>query len=171
VKKKLKLGSTPKKEPESKAFAEAVAQFKAFTEARAKRLFAEYDLTLVAMVAAQVSREDTAPEDAVKHALRILDASRRELSARAKELKEMINRPVPVGVLHCTFLDGVRDITNQHKRPSRAEEYFRKFLVSEVGSQTAAKELERLKRDGFTCWEVLNYLSRYVKLRPPRKKI
>lgn len=171
MKRKSERNGIPKKEPESKAFVEAVASFKARRELRGKRLFAEYDLGLVATVAAQVSRECTGPEDAVKHALEILDASRQELSARAKKLKAIINAPVPVGAVHCSFSNGVRDITSQHKRPGRAEEYFGKFLRSKMGSDAAAKELERLKRDGFTVRELFVYLRQYLKFRPPRKRI
>jgi len=170
VKKKAKPNSIAKKGGETKALAEAVARYKAFREASAKKQFGEYDLALVATVAAQVSRECMRPEDAVKHALEILDVSRRELSARTKKLKRIINAPVHVSAVHCSFSDGVRVITNQRKRPSRGEEYFGKFLRSQMGSDAAAEELERLKRDGFTIVEVFNYLRRYLKFRRPRRQ-
>jgi hypothetical protein len=98
-----------------------------------------------------------------------LDASRRKLSARAQKRETIATAAVPVHALHSNFRDGIRAITEQ-KRNERAEEYFRKFLVFEIGTDAAAKELERLKRDGFTLDELREYEQRYEKFRPPRRK-
>jgi len=153
---------------ESKALAETVARFKADREARGDKLFANYDLPLVAQIAAQISKEGTKPEDAAKQALKILDACRQELSAREQKMKAITDAGVPVHALQFSFRDGVRAITAQN-RNERAEEYFRKFLVSEIGTDAAAKQLEQLKPDGFTLDQVKEYEQQYVTFR--RRKI
>jgi hypothetical protein len=168
-----KSGSTSKSEGrlpvESTALTETVARFQAHRKSAADKLFANYDLPLVAQIAAQISKEGTKPEDAAKQALKILDACREELSAREQKMKAITDAGVPVRALHCDFHDGIRGITEQN-RNERAEEYFRKFLVSEIGTDAAANELERLKRDGFTLDQVRDYECRYKKFRPPRRK-
>jgi len=158
-----------KTQVESKALAETVARYQAHRKSVGDKLFANYDLALVAQVAAQITREGAKPEDAAKQALKILDACRDELSAREQKMKAIADAAVPVNALQFTFRDGVRAITQQ-KRNDRAEEYFRKFLVSEIGSDAAANQLEQLKRDGFTLDQVKDYERQYVTFRPPRRK-
>jgi hypothetical protein len=169
MKKKSRLRPAAGKEPESQRLAETVTRYRDRREAVGEELFHDYDLALVAKIAAQVSSKNTNPDDAVEHALRILDASRRKLSARAQKRETIATAAVPVRALHCNFHDGIRAITEQN-RNERAEEYFRKFLVSEIGTDAAANELERLKRDGFTLDQVRDYECRYKKFRPPRRK-
>lgn len=169
MKKKSGPNSIPKKEAATNTLAEPIARLKAHREAVGKKLFPDYDLALVALVAAHVSREHKEPEDAARTALQILDACERERSARSRKLKAILNAPVDVYATQCSFEDGIRAITRQ-RRSARAEEYFQKFLVAEVGSKIAADQLKRLKRDGFTIDEIPNYESRYARFRPPRKQ-
>jgi hypothetical protein len=170
MKKRSKLDTSPRKQAESQALTETVARYKARREAVGRDLFLDYDLALVAQIAAQISKSEySTAEDAVEHALKILDAARKALSIRAEKLKTIKDAPVPVQGLQYNFQDGIRAIT-QEKRGARAEEYFRKFLVSEVGREGAAEELARLKRDGFTSDEVKNYESRYAEFCSPRKQ-
>jgi hypothetical protein len=152
------------------ALEKAVSQYKADREAVANKLFRDYDLGLVATVAAKICRERMEPKAAANEALKLLDACQDALSARRQKFGAMVNAKVPVEALNLSFNDGICAITNQHKRLSRAEEYFRKFLVSELGSEAAADELKRLRRDGFTIDEVRDYEVRYAKFRPPRKQ-
>jgi hypothetical protein len=154
---------------ESKPLAEMIARYKAHRNSIGDKLFANYDLALVAQIAAQISKEHPNPQDAAKQALKILDACRDELSAREQKMKTITNAPVPVHALQFSFRDGVRAITEQ-KRNERAEEYFRKFLVSEIGRDAAAEQLEQLKRDGFTLDQVRDYERQYAKFRGPRRK-
>jgi hypothetical protein len=158
-----------KTQVESKALAETVARFKAIVKAKGNYLFADYDFAQVVMVAAQVSRDGTKPEDAAKQALQILDACRDELIERKRKRKAMADAPVPLHVLHSDFRDGVKAITWQ-KRRDRAEEYFRNLLVFEIGSDAAAEQLKQLKRDGFTFDQLRDYQRRYRKFRPRRRK-
>jgi len=170
MKKDSKLRSAPKKDTGNQPLAETVARYKTHREAVARELFYEYELALVASIAAQLSkREYRTAEEAVEYALKILDAARKALLARAEKLKTIKDAPVPVQSLQYSFEDGIRAITRQ-KRGARAEEYFRKFLVSEMGREGAGEELARLKRNGFTIDEVKNYESRYAKFRPPQKQ-
>jgi len=159
-----------KTQVESKALAKTVARYDAQRKSVGDKLFARYDLALVAQIAAQISREYRTPEDAAKQALRILDACQHELSARAQKRDTIINAPVPVHALHYEFRDGVRAITHQENRPGRGEEYFGKFLRSTLGSGAGAKELERLKREGFTLDEVRDFETKYEEFRRQQRK-
>ena len=161
----LQSGQTP---IQSEASAKMAAQLKAHMEAVGEKSFHDYDLALVASIAAEVSSEHPEPKDAVKHALKILDAARQELSARAQKLKTIIDAKLPPYRFQYSFQEGIRAITQQ-KRSARAEEYFRKFLVSDVGSETASEELGRLKRDCFTMDEIISYRRSYEN-RSPRKQ-
>ena len=169
MKKKSSPADTSKKGQTNQALEEAVRKYKADREAVANKLFRDYDLGLVATVAAKICREGMEPKAAANEALKLLDACQDALSARRQKFSVMVNAKVPVEALKLSFNDGICAITNQ-QRLSRAEEYFRKFLVSELGSEAAADELKRLKRDGFTIDEVRDYEVRYAKFRPPRKQ-
>jgi hypothetical protein len=155
---------------ENKPLDETIARFKAHRKSIGEKLFHDYDLPLVATVAAQIRREGIGPEEAAKEAFKLLDACRDESSERAEKPDTITNAEVPMHALEFGFLDGVCTITGQQQRPGRAEEYFRKFLVSERGSDLAVIELGRLKRAGFTRDEVAEYQERYAKFRRPRRK-
>ena len=169
MKKKPKPWSAPEKDTENRSRAETVARYKAGREVAANDLFQGYDLPLVAQIAARVSSENTKPDDAVDRALRILDAARRKLLARAQNRDAIINADVPVDALHYDFRGGARMITREN-RSGRAEEYFGKFLRSTMGSEAGAKELERLKRDRFTLEEIRNFEMAYEEFRPRQRK-
>jgi hypothetical protein len=169
VKKKPTPAQTPNKEQKSQALEDAVRRYKRDRQALANKLFRVYDLELVATIAAKISKDGMQPSAAANQALKLLDACEEAISARKEKFAVMINAEVPVYALKLSFSDGICAITNQ-KRLSRAEEYFRKFLVSELGSKAAADELKRLKRDGFTIVEERDYEGRYAKFRPPRKQ-
>ena len=169
MKKKSKPADTPKKEQGSQALRKAVSQYKEHRAAIAKKLFREYDLKLVAMVAEQFRNKGMTPTVAASEALKVLDAYPDALAVRKQKFDAMVNAEVPIHALKLSFRDGVCAIVQQ-KRPARAEEYFRKLLVSEVGKDAAAEELKRLKRDGFIIDERKDYEDRYSKFRRSRKQ-
>jgi hypothetical protein len=169
MKKKSKTFTAQEKDTQNPRLAETVARYKARREAVGKDLFQDYELALVALIAALVSGDNTKPEDAVEHAFKILDASRRRLSDRAQKRDTIIHAPVPTHALQYTFRDGVRAITRQ-ERPSRGEEYFGKFLRSTLGTKPGAKELERLKRERFTVDEVSEFETQYEEFQPRQRK-
>jgi hypothetical protein len=170
MKKKPKPWSAPEKDTENRSRAETVARYKAGREAAAKDLFQDYDFPLVAQIAAQISSENTKPDDAVESALRILDAARRKLKERAQKRATIIQAEVPTHALQYVFSDGTRMITHQENRPGRAEEYFGKFLRSAMGREAGAKELGRLRREGFTLDEIRKFEAEYEEFRPRQRK-
>jgi hypothetical protein len=170
MKKKPKPADTPKDEPGSQALKEAVSQYKRQREARAKKLFRDYDFNLFAMIAEQFRNKGMQPEVAANEALKILDVYQDALATRKKKFDTIVNADVPVHALHLTFRDGVRGITSQQNRPGRGEEYFGKFLRSTLGPKAGAKELERLKREGFTRVEIGELETKYKEFRLQKRK-
>jgi hypothetical protein len=170
MKKKSKPADTPKKEQGSQALRKAVSQYKEYRAAIAKKLFREYDLKLVAMVAEQFRNKGMTPTVAASEALKVLDAYQDALAVRKQKFDAMVNAEVPEDALKLSFRDGVRTITSQQNRPGRGEEHFGKFLRFTMGREGGAKELERLKRDGFTRVETGEFETKYEEFRLRRRK-
>jgi hypothetical protein len=163
---KSKRGNTQKEERVNDPLAKTVSRFKAEREATAKKLFRGYDLELVASIAAKIWSEGTKPEAVANQALKILDACQEAISARKENFDRMVNAEVSLDTLDAlrwSFRDGIRAIT-QEKRADRGEEYFGRFLRCTMGQEAGAKELERLKRDGFTLDEAREFQRKYQKL-------
>jgi len=114
--------------------------------------------------------KEMTPQVAARRAFEMLDACRRETLARDEEHRAIIGTDVPVHALQLSFRDGVVAITRQENRPGRAEEYFGKFLRSEMGNEAGAKELGRLKGEGFTRGEVKELKRQYKDFHRGRKK-
>ena len=109
------------------------------------------------------------PKAAANEALKLLDACEEAISARKEKFAVMINAEVPVYALASSFRDGICAITQQ-KRADRAVEYFGKFIRSGMGAKAGAKELERLKRDGFTLEEIRKFEAEYEEFRSRQRK-
>jgi hypothetical protein len=119
VKKESKPRSAPKKDTGNQTLAKTVARYEAQRKSVGDKLFAGYDLALVAQIAAQISREYRNPEEAAKEALQLLDACSQELSARSQKREIIAKAAVPpVGAFHCNFRDGI-ELVNRGRDRSR----------------------------------------------------